>query len=135
MRAGGQDVGEIRRVLNSFLQFLEQDDSDSLIVAATNLEEILDDALFRRFDDVIRYRLPTEDELRELIANRLAAFQVQSDDLSLMAGSAHGLSHAEICRACDEAAKAAVLDDRRQIALADVQQAIRMRQERRRTVK
>lgn len=135
MRAGGQDVGEIRRVLNSFLQFLEQDDSDSLIVAATNLEEILDDALFRRFDDVIRYRLPTEDELRELIANRLAAFQVQSDDLSLMAGLAQGLSHAEICRACDEAAKAAVLDDRRQIALADVQQAIRMRQERRRTVK
>ncbi len=63
------------------------------------------------------------------------AFQVQSDDLSLMAGLAQGLSHAEICRACDEAAKAAVLDDRRQIALADVQQAIRMRQERRRTVK
>jgi ATP-dependent 26S proteasome regulatory subunit len=51
-----------------------------------------------------------------------------------MAGLVQGLSHAEMCRACDEAAKAAVLDDRRQIALADVQQAIRMRQDRRRTV-
>lgn len=135
MRTGSNDVGEIRRVLNSFLQFLEQDDSDSLIVAATNLEEILDDALFRRFDDVIRYHLPTESELRDLIANRLAAFQVDNDELSQMATLAQGLSHAEICRACDEAAKIAVLDDRRNIARKDVQRAIRLRQERKRTVK
>jgi len=53
MRDGSNDVGEIRRVLNSFLQFLEQDESDSLIIAATNLESILDDTLFRRFDDFI----------------------------------------------------------------------------------
>jgi SpoVK/Ycf46/Vps4 family AAA+-type ATPase len=52
-RAAGNDVGEIRRVLNSFLQFLENDDSDSLIVAATNNPQLLDAALFRRFDDVI----------------------------------------------------------------------------------
>jgi SpoVK/Ycf46/Vps4 family AAA+-type ATPase len=135
MRAGGQDVGEIRRVLNSFLQFLEQDDSDSLIVAATNLEDILDEDLFRRFDDVIRYHLPTEVELREMIANRLAAFHVPSDQLRQMASQAQGLSHADLCRACDEAAKAAVLDNRRDIALDDLQQAIRTRQERRRTVK
>lgn len=135
MRTGSNDVGEIRRVLNSFLQFLEQDDSDSLIVAATNLEEILDDALFRRFDDVIRYHLPTEAELRDLIANRLAAFHVDNDELSQMATLAQGLSHAEICRACDEAAKIAVLDDRRNIARKDVQRAIRLRQERKRTVK
>ncbi len=116
MRAGSNDVGEIRRVLNSFLQFLEQDNSDSLIVAATNLEEILDEALFRRFDDVIRYHLPIETELRDLIANRLAAFQIDSEELCQMATLAQGLSHAEICRACDEAAKVAVLDDRRKIA-------------------
>ena len=135
MRAGSNDVGEIRRVLNSFLQFLEQDDSDSLIVAATNLEEILDEALFRRFDDVIRYHLPTETELRDLIANRLAAFQIDSEELCQMASLAQGLSHAEICRACDEAAKVAVLDDRRKIAREDVQRAIRLRQERKRSVR
>ena len=135
MRAGSNDVGEIRRVLNSFLQFLEQDDSDSLIVAATNLEEILDDALFRRFDDVIRYRLPNEAELQDLIANRLAAFQIDKGELIQMASLAQGLSHAEVCRACDEAAKVAVLDDRRNIAREDVQRAICMRQERKRSVK
>ena len=48
------DVGEIRRVLNSFLQFLEEDNSDSIVVAATNLVGMLDETIFRRFDDVIR---------------------------------------------------------------------------------
>ena len=35
-RGRANDVGEMRRVLNSFLQFLESDESDSLILAATN---------------------------------------------------------------------------------------------------
>ena len=52
-RSGPNDVGEIRRVLNSFLQFLENDDGPSLIIAATNHPELLDKALARRFDDVI----------------------------------------------------------------------------------
>ncbi len=52
-RGLANDVGEIRRVLNSFLQMIENDQSNSLIVAATNHPEILDYALFRRFDDVI----------------------------------------------------------------------------------
>src|SRR5262245_16637095 len=58
------DVGEIRRVLNSFLQFIEKDESSGIIVAATNHAELLDPALFRRFDDVIDFSLPN-DELIE----------------------------------------------------------------------
>ena len=63
-RGLANDVGEIRRVLNSFLQMIESDQSHSLIVAATNHVEILDYALFRRFDDVSigfrpRRRLPS----------------------------------------------------------------------------
>ena len=81
------------------------------------------------------YRLPNEAELWDLIANRMAAFQIDDGELSHMANLAQGLSHAEICRACDEAAKVAVLDDRRQIAREDVQRAIRLRQERKRSVK
>src|SRR4029077_16572145 len=73
-RGRRNDVGEMRRVLNSFLQFLEADDSDSLILAATNHEEILDPALFRRFDDVIRYGLPNVDQVEQLIRNRLNGF-------------------------------------------------------------
>ncbi|WP_459556821.1 AAA family ATPase [Lacunimicrobium album] len=130
MRAGSNDVGEIRRVLNSFLQFLEQDDSDSLVIAATNLEEILDDALFRRFDDVIRYKMPSESELSSLVFNRLAAFQLSNADLMQVTDAARGLSHAEVCRACDEAAKMAVLNDRRYIIIEDMLRAVGSRQER-----
>jgi SpoVK/Ycf46/Vps4 family AAA+-type ATPase len=132
MRAGSNDVGEIRRVLNSFLQFLEQDDSESLIVAATNLEDLLDDALFRRFDDVIRYRPPSESDLRGLIANRLAAFQLEETSRNELAMLAVGLSHADVCRACDEAAKMAVLGDRREIDPEDLRRAIQLRLDRRR---
>ncbi len=135
MRAGSNDVGEIRRVLNSFLQFLEQDDSDSIVIAATNLEDILDEALFRRFDDVIRYRLPGEQELYDLVANRLSAFKLSEVEMRELATQGVGLSHAEMSRACDEAAKMAVLDNRRTIAATDLQRSIRLRQERRRLPK
>lgn len=60
-RAAKNEVGEIRRVLNSFLQFLELDESDSIIVAATNHPKILDRALFRRFDAVIEYVMPARE--------------------------------------------------------------------------
>ncbi len=68
------DVGEIRRVLNSFLQMIEQDQSHSLIVAATNHAEILDHALFRRFDDVLRYELPGRSTDRCFAASKTVAF-------------------------------------------------------------
>ena len=61
----------MRRVLNAFLQFIERDESDSLIVAATNNPRILDQALFRRFDDVLHYHLPEKAEIERLIDNRL----------------------------------------------------------------
>ncbi len=135
MRERGNDVGEIRRVLNSFLQFLEQDESDSLIIAATNLEAILDDALFRRFDDFIRYELPSEQELRALIDNRLSSFKTNKRELGKLAKSADALSHAEVCRACDQAAKIAVLADRRTIYADELQDAIETLRRRKQTVK
>ncbi|MBA3493977.1 MAG: ATP-binding protein [Gammaproteobacteria bacterium] len=70
------DVGEIRRVLNSFLQLIEQDDSNSLLIAATNHPTLLDHALFRRFDDVIEYRLPGETEIVSVLKSKLAGFTV-----------------------------------------------------------
>ena len=135
MREGSNDVGEIRRVLNSFLQFLEQDESDSLIIAATNLEAILDDALFRRFDDFIRYELPSEAERRTLIENRLSAFKVGKRDLSQSAKVSEELSHAELCRACDQAAKLAVLADLREIAKADLEKSIQTFRDRKQAVR
>lgn len=108
-RTAGNDVGEIRRVLNSFLQFMERDDSDSIVVAATNFVEMLDDALFRRFDDVIEYDLPNGDMARRLIQNRLTAFDLGDVKWGEVDVAARDLSHAEVARACDDAARGAVL--------------------------
>jgi AAA+ superfamily predicted ATPase len=107
------EVGEMRRILNSFLQFIEQDASESIIIAATNNQRILDKALFRRFDDVLHYSMPSTDDVRKLFTIKLQVFApdfVLSDTLIDEAAS---LSHAEITRVCDDAIKDAILNDRK----------------------
>lgn len=123
-RAERNDVGEIRRVLNSFLQFLENDQSDSLIIAATNHPELLDPALFRRFDDVIRYALPDESIAEGILRARLALFDTKRLAWKTMSKEAAGLSQAEIARAADEAAKRAILSDRTNVTRDDLKAAI-----------
>ena len=108
-RGQSNDVGEIRRVLNSFLQLLEKDTSQSLIVAATNHPELLDRALFRRFDDVIEYKLPDSKLAEEILRRKLAMFQTTDIDWTRILPEAEGLSQAELVRASEEAAKKAVL--------------------------
>jgi SpoVK/Ycf46/Vps4 family AAA+-type ATPase len=120
MRSAGNDVGEIRRVLNSFLQFLERDDSESIIVAATNFMDMLDDALFRRFDDVITYELPDGEQIRGLVGNRLTAFDLSGVEWEDVIIAARGLSHAEVARACDDAARTAVLSGVKAIRTEDL---------------
>ncbi len=111
-RGRPNDIGEMRRVLNSFLQFLEADDSDSLVLAATNHRRVLDPALFRRFDDVVRYGLPDPADAERLVQNRLNAFDLAGVRWDEVRRAATGLSFADIARAAGEAAKAAVLEDR-----------------------
>jgi SpoVK/Ycf46/Vps4 family AAA+-type ATPase len=110
-RTRDNDVGEMRRVLNAFLQLLEEDGSESLIIAATNEANILDSALFRRFDDVLRYENPDEDSIRELLRNKLGSFGQPFQTGDILIESALGLSHAEIAQACSDAIKDAVLHD------------------------
>ncbi len=109
-RGATNDVGEIRRVLNSFLQFLEQDESDSLVLGATNHVGLLDRALFRRFDAVLEYKLPTADIAARVMKARLGLLDTSAIDWDGAARGAEGLSHAEIGLACEQAAKNAILD-------------------------
>lgn len=109
-RSRDNDVGEMRRVLNSFLQFIERDNSESLIIAATNNQKLLDQALFRRFDDVILYKLPNKEEKLELLKNRLARYSEKINFPKLLP-NINGLSHAEITLACLDAIKETVLNE------------------------
>lgn len=110
-RTNENDVGEIRRVLNAFLQFIEQDTSDSFIVAATNNPQMLDHALFRRFDDVLTYNVPGENERKILIKNVMGTFLKGRVSWKKIVDESQGLSYAELDHACRDAIKCAVLSD------------------------
>lgn len=126
-RSGPNDVGEIRRVLNSFLQFLENDDGPSLIIAATNHPELLDKALVRRFDDVIRYSLPDAEIARGILEARLTSYSLDQIAWDSVLDSAKGLSQAEISRAADEVAKVAVLSEHNSVSTAALVTALNER--------
>ena len=105
------EVGEMRRILNSFLQFLEQDSSDSIIIAATNNQKLLDHALFRRFDDVLHYSMPTVSEVQRLYQHKLSIYQRNFIPSPKLLEESLVLSHAEIIRVCEDAIKDSILDD------------------------
>jgi SpoVK/Ycf46/Vps4 family AAA+-type ATPase len=119
-RGAGNDVGEIRRVVNSFLQFFEADQSDSLIVAATNHVQLLDRALFRRFDSVIEYRLPSRSVSLDVLRARLALMDITGIDWNKVIKCTEGLSHAEISKACETAAKNVILQRRTRVSSEDL---------------
>ena len=117
-RTMDNDVGEMRRVLNSFLQFIEQDISDSLIVAASNSPRLLDRALFRRFDDILYYAKPTSKDRKRLIENVLGAFLAPDFVWNSVLSTSATLSHAEIDQSCRDAIKQAILDDKTSVSSA-----------------
>ncbi|WP_043644945.1 AAA family ATPase [Caenispirillum salinarum] len=126
-RGAGNDVGEARRALNSFLQFLDEDHNDSLLVATTNHPELLDKALFRRFHLIMEYKIPSGTLLIDTIRARLAMFPLDSIEWDLVVEAGAGLSSAEIIRAAEDAARDAVIEDRVAPETSDLLAALRAR--------
>ena len=126
-RGLSNDVGEVRRILNSFLQMIEQDDSHSLIIGATNHPEILDNALFRRFDDLLHYELPDEEHIASALKSRLSRMAVKNTSWKRLAKKALGLSYAELTRAADEVLKTALIERRNTVTEKDIGVALEER--------
>lgn len=103
------EVGEMRRILNSFLQFIENDVSDSIIIAATNNPKMLDKALFRRFDDVIHYELPNDAQIKQLFDYKLEGYRDGSICSKEVIEAARGLSQAELTIVAEDAIKESIL--------------------------
>src|ERR1700730_4690784 len=114
-RDASNDVGEMRRVLNGFLMHLEKLKSESLVIAATNFANRLDKALFRRFDDLIEFGLPGEQEAWATINQLLSAVKTAELQKAKLISAACGLSYAEITRACEEAMKEMIISGKKQI--------------------
>ena len=126
-RGAENDIGEARRVLNSFLQFLEEDQSGSVVIAATNHRALLDPAIFRRFDTAFTYEKPSASEARQLLTNRLAQFDLQNIQWQDVEPALSGLSQADIVAAADDAARDAVLDNAGNMSLIILQRSLKDR--------
>lgn len=119
----GNDVGEARRILSSFLVFLDQASPDSLIVAATNHRSILDKALFRRLDLVLTYRLPEAGDVGAVIRGRLGSM-ASGLRWQRIAETAAGLSHADLVKAAEAAAKHALMRGESVVSATDLTAAL-----------
>ncbi|MDJ0334910.1 ATP-binding protein [Salinibacterium sp. G-O1] len=115
----GNDVGEARRILNSFLVFLEEASPESLVLAATNHRAILDKALFRRFDAVLTYALPDARQAAAVIKARLGTL-ASGTSLAKLGDYTSGLSHAELVKAAETAAKTVLMRGERAVGREDL---------------
>jgi len=127
-RGDHNDIGEMRRVLNSFLQFLEEPNStDSPVIATTNRPEILDTALLRRFDAVIRYKLPNTEDAYLLLQHHLGMFSPKKFNSVTSLKPVETLSPAEIALAARDAIKDAILNDRDVVDIDTLRDALEAR--------
>lgn len=107
--------GELKRVVNSFLQLLDNFPDDSIVVAATNLERLLDFALWRRFDEIVFLDRPTPEQIPKLIEMKLRSFPHRGVDLTPFLSRLEGMSHADIERICFEAVKTCILQGKQKL--------------------
>lgn len=109
------DVGEMRRLLNSFLTFVEKLSSNSLVIAATNHGDRLDKALYRRFDDLVEFGLPNDKNIWDAVEARLDGIATTRLSRDRVLKAARKLSYAEITRACEEAVKDMLLTNKKSV--------------------
>lgn len=123
-RSNENEVGEMKRALNSLLQFIDASQSESLIIAATNNVGLLDKALFRRFDDILYYKAPNKEDAIQLIANRLGTFGL-AIDLNELDKECLNLSHAQLAQACEDSVKESILNDSNKVSLNTLEKFLR----------
>ena len=123
-RADASEHNELRRVVNSLLLMIERFRGPGLVIAATNLPQFLDAALWRRFDDVLSFEPPSEREIVLLLERQFANFPAHFD-LANFAGKLSGMSYADVERVCVDAIKKAVLRKRRSVSETEFASALR----------
>lgn len=132
-RADRSDHGELKRVVTAFLQLLDQFLGESIVIAATNHPALLDEAVWRRFDEVVAFPLPETKETAAFLELKLRSTRFQFS-LHELAGRMGGLTFAEVEVVCDGALRRQVLDGRTVLEMSDVERGLRRMEERRRAI-
>jgi SpoVK/Ycf46/Vps4 family AAA+-type ATPase len=113
-RMNAKDIGEAGRIVNTLLQLMEEYDAPGILVATTNIETSLDHALFRRFDDAFPVPLPGPAQIDQLLQFTLSAVKLSpSIAWPQIVDLLRGASAADVVKAAQAAAKAAVLEGQR----------------------
>lgn len=134
-RADSAEHGELKRVVNAFLQMLDAYDGKSLLIAATNHEGILDSAIWRRFDEVLVFEAPNLEQLKRLLTIKLKGVRREFEiDNSKIYGLFKGMSHADVERVLRRAIKEKVLSGKEFLTERHIQSAIRREDARRNRV-
>lgn len=109
-RTNSQDVGEMHRIVNILLTLLEEYNSQGILIATTNIETALDQALFRRFDDIIEMPKPSKDEILRLTKKTLSSIEKSKEiDWNSIVEKLVGFSSALVVKVANDAAKNAVI--------------------------
>ena len=107
----------------------EENGTDSLVVGATNYPELLDHALLRRFDLVLSFDLPTDDDIKRIVSMGLRPFKTGRIAWKKVIEAAAGLSQAEIVKAAEDAVKAAILDEESTVTTDQILRRLEERRE------
>lgn len=125
LREDPTDHGELRRVVNAVLQLIDRYSGPSLIVAATNHQDVLDAALWRRFSEVLEVPKP-DLEMRAAILSRILMGRTEPDtNIRRAAEELEGLPHAASEHTAEDSLRLALLDDRALVSSKDLAEAVR----------
>ncbi len=114
------DVGELKRVVNSLLQAIDGFRStESLVIAASNHQYLLDNALWRRFDDVVMFPLPTSSQAKQYLSTLFNGVSV-SGSMETVSRNAVSLSYSQMEHVAIEVLKTMILEDRKQIRSTEI---------------
>lgn len=125
-RGDAADHGELKRSVNAVLQMLDGYRGESLLIATTNYESLLDKAVWRRFDETLRFELPNLEQIKRLLALKLSGvrreFEVDAHEISNLF---KGMSHADIERVLRRAVKQMILSGREFLERNHLEEALR----------
>ena len=125
-RNDGGDHGELKRVVNAVLQMIDAYHGKSIIIAATNHENLLDTAIWRRFDEAIKFEKPNVQQIKKLLTVKLRSMRRNFEiDDTKVASIFKGLSHADIERVVNRAKKEMILQGREFLEVEHLNSAFR----------
>ncbi len=100
LRGDSQELGELKRVVNSFIQNLDTLGTQSIVVAATNHEELLDSAIWRRFSYRLALTFPSTEQRQVMWVQFISPLQFTPRGIELLVDLSEGFSGSDIREVC-----------------------------------